>query len=687
MASTTAMMDETVNQGSLEKDPAVRDLQLLHDKLLNKKNVTGKTALAAVINNSDSSCQRVTDEFIRFLRSNVSSSELDSDVQVVVRHGAPALFSRIAIFGRAGQSKLLVLSEHDRDELLSILQAAYPAHFSNPKVSNLIDKWVAECLAKEAESTARGGVTTTNGDASTATSFTVPEQGGAAVDGRTLDMDSSLENVLEAAAEVFSAADKDKEFEELRAERPLRQDGSTPLADSNPLVPPYKLKIIQSVATLQKAEEDPVISFGFGDANMVEDVLALFDGDQREPFNLDSYYPDKVWRDATLSRINKIDSLLVGIFRHLSFAAPTGTPVKDALQIFDESVRTGELLVGSTSLLVVNHSHLSNKFKHLMGLVDSECQSHHGLADSNDDEIRAERHAALLRYKAPSNRNLTAILTEFRQQYESYQSAGGAAISDALLCKYFVQGLEQTAYGKLGAEVQAERRRHFRDHKGGVWGESLSNFVVLMKKEPAFKKISQPGGGESGMSKGQKKKAKLRAKRAAAGAAADEDEDAALSNGVQDADQADGGGTKPKCPLCGSEDHSVEKCPYIYIAKKVVEHSKISSKSGACKRGQLGPDTYRAMMKENETRKGQKKGPFNSRSSSKSGAAVVQALQALLSQPAGGTAPSNKGDSDGGGTGSATNDDTATKLANLTSVVSKLQSCLEESGLDVQASV
>ena len=124
MASTTAMMDETVNQGSLEKDPAVRDLQLLHDKLLNKKNVTGKTALAAVINNSDSSCQRVTDEFIRFLRSNVSSSELDSDVQVVVRHGAPALFSRIAIFGRAGQSKLLVLSEHDRDELLSILQAA-----------------------------------------------------------------------------------------------------------------------------------------------------------------------------------------------------------------------------------------------------------------------------------------------------------------------------------------------------------------------------------------------------------------------------------------------------------------------------------------------------------------------------------------------------------------------------------
>ena len=142
----------------------------------------------------------------------------------------------------------------------------------------------------------------------------------------------------------------------------------------------------------------------------------------------------------------------------------------------------------------------------------------------------------------------------------------------------------------------AERRRHFRDHKGGVWGESLSNFVVLMKKEPAFKKISQPGGGESGMSKGQKKKAKLRAKRAAAGAAADEDEDAALSNGVQDADQADGGGTKPKCALCGSEDHAIEKCPYIYIAKKVVEHSKISSKSGACKRGQLGPDTYRAMM-------------------------------------------------------------------------------------------
>ena len=66
MASMTATMDETVNQGSLEKDPAVRDLQLLHDKLLNKKNVTSKAALATVINNPDSSCQRVTDEFIRF---------------------------------------------------------------------------------------------------------------------------------------------------------------------------------------------------------------------------------------------------------------------------------------------------------------------------------------------------------------------------------------------------------------------------------------------------------------------------------------------------------------------------------------------------------------------------------------------------------------------------------------------
>ena len=683
MASMTATMDETVNQGSLGKDPAVRDLQLLHDKLLNKKNVTGKAALAAVINNSDSSCQRVTDEFIRFLRSNVSSSELDSDVQVVVRYGAHALFARVAIFGRAGQSKLLVLSEHDRNELISVLQAAYPAHFSNTKVRNLIDKWVAECIAQEADTPARGGVATTDGDASPATSFTVPEQGGAAVDGRTFDKESSLDTVLEGASEVFSAAHKDQEYEELLAERPLRQDGTTPLVDNNPLVASYKLKVIQSVATLQKAEEDPVISFGFGDATMVADVLALFDGDEREPFNLDSFYPDKVLRDATLSRINKIDSLLVGIFRHLSFAAPTGTPVKDALQIFDESVRTGEPLVGSTSLLVVNHSHLSNKFKHLMGLVDSECQSHHGLADSNDEEIRAERHAALLRYTAPPNRNITAILTEFRQHHESYQSAGGAAIPDALLCKYFVQGLEPTAYGKLGADVMAERRKHFRDHKDGAWGESLSNFVALMKKEPAFKEISQPGGGESGMSKGQKKKAKLRAKRAAAGEAADKDEDAALSNGVQDTDRADGGGAKPKCALCGSEDHSIEKCPYIYIAKKVVEHSKISSKSGACKRGQLGPDTYRAMMKENETRKGQKKRPFHSRSSSKSGAAVVQALQAFLSQPAGDTAPSNKGDSGGGGTGSATNDDTATKLANLTSIVSKLQSSLEDNGLAV----
>ena len=90
-------------------------------------------------------------------------------------------------------------------------------------------------------------------------------------------------------------------------------------------------------------------------------------------------------------------------------------------------------------------------------------------------------------------------------------------------------------------------------------------------------------------------------------------------------------------------------------------------------------------MKENETRKGQKKGPFNSRSSSKSGA-VIQALQALLSQPAEDTAPSDKGNSDGGGTGSATTNDTVTKLANLTSIVNKLQSCLEESGLDVQPS-
>ena len=227
MASMTATMDETVNQGSLGKDPAVRDLQLLHDKLLNKKNVTGKAALAAVINNSDSSCQRVTDEFIRFLRSNVSSSELDSDVQVVVRYGAHALFARVAIFGRAGQSKLLVLSEHDRNELISVLQEAYPAHFSNTKVRNLIDKWVAECIAQEADTPARGGVATTDGDASPATSFTVPEQGGAAVDGRTFDKESSLDNVLEAASEVFSAAHKDQEYEELLPERPLRQDGTT----------------------------------------------------------------------------------------------------------------------------------------------------------------------------------------------------------------------------------------------------------------------------------------------------------------------------------------------------------------------------------------------------------------------------------------------------------------------------
>ena len=258
--------------------------------------------------------------------------------------------------------------------------------------------------------------------------------------------------------------------------------------------------------------------------------------------------------------------------------APQGTPVREALSVYQENRRncTHDDVVsmqGRNPISLIKLGLLTNHGTCLLDLVKDKLQTFKTASKQTLTEQAEAARDAISMWSLENGKSLLQGMTDLRQLFTAAGAHGNPIPNDATQCLRFKKGLEKGMYSKISNDVYKRRKDFFNNHHSGNWTDTLAEFVQLIQDDEDFAKLkpeqestgdNDAGGKTERKSRSQRRK-EYRKKKAA------ENEEAALSNNTQTDE-----GTKSGTTCCGKNGHSRNKCFYRDSVETLIQKANAS---------------------------------------------------------------------------------------------------------------